>query len=243
MADRERATLLIAGAAARGRETLTVARALGATGGVAFVEEEGDGGTVDGVPVIGGLEVVPDHPDASVVAALGSDADYAATLRIVERLSLQPERYATLVHPTAVHPSGSSVGVGTVVQAGVVAAGPVRIGTHVSLGAGAVLGPGVDISDHATIGAGVRLCAGVQVGSGAFLGASVSVAEDVRIGAWSLVGMGAAVTGDIPALQVWAGVPARFLRHSHVRPHLETSLRRSAAARRASDPPGDALRR
>src|SRR3546814_3986551 len=36
--------------------------------------------------------------------------------------------------------------------------------------------------------------------------------EGARIGAWALVGMGAAVTGDVPTREVWAGVPARFLR-------------------------------
>jgi acetyltransferase-like isoleucine patch superfamily enzyme len=32
------------------------------------------------------------------------------------------------------------------------------------------------------------------------------------IGSWSLVGMGSVVLRDVPAGQIWAGNPARYLR-------------------------------
>jgi acetyltransferase-like isoleucine patch superfamily enzyme len=38
------------------------------------------------------------------------------------------------------------------------------------------------------------------------------IRENRNIGSWSLVGMGAVVTRDVPGGEVWAGVPARFVR-------------------------------
>jgi len=58
----------------------------------------------------------------------------------------------------------------------------------------------------------VRLAGRVRVEEGAYVGSGALVREDRTIGAWALVGMGAVITKDVPAAEVWAGVPARFLR-------------------------------
>jgi acetyltransferase-like isoleucine patch superfamily enzyme len=65
------------------------------------------------------------------------------------------------------------------------------------------------IGDYATFGIGARVSGGVTVETGAYVGAGALIREQRTIGAWSLVGMGAVVTCDIPAREVWAGVPAR----------------------------------
>ena len=59
---------------------------------------------------------------------------------------------------------------------------------------------------------GVCLSSNVHVGRCAYLGAGALVREQRSIGSCSLVGMGALVTRDIPADEVWAGVPARYIR-------------------------------
>ena len=47
---------------------------------------------------------------------------------------------------------------------------------------------------------------------GASIGSSVTILCGVTIGAGCLVGAGSVVTRDIPAYEIWAGNPARFLR-------------------------------
>jgi acetyltransferase-like isoleucine patch superfamily enzyme len=68
------------------------------------------------------------------------------------------------------------------------------------------------VGDYATIASGVRLGGGVRVAAGAYLGAGALVREGLTIGAGSLVGLGSVVLHDVPAGEVWAGNPARFLR-------------------------------
>jgi len=47
---------------------------------------------------------------------------------------------------------------------------------------------------------------------GASIGSNVTILCGVTIGACALVGAGSVVTRDIPAYEIWAGNPARFLR-------------------------------
>ena len=68
------------------------------------------------------------------------------------------------------------------------------------------------VGDFVTAGAGVRLAGTVRVDEGAYLGSGCLVGEGRRVGRDALVGMGAVVTRDVPAGEVWAGVPARRIR-------------------------------
>ncbi len=49
----------------------------------------------------------------------------------------------------------------------------------------------------------------VTIETGAIIGGGVTILPGVTIGAWSAIGAGAVVTKDVPAEQVWLGVPAR----------------------------------
>jgi acetyltransferase-like isoleucine patch superfamily enzyme len=59
----------------------------------------------------------------------------------------------------------------------------------------------------------------VHVSEGAYLGSGCLIRENLTIGPWALVGMGAVVTRDVPGGEVWAGMPARY-----VRPVARTAL-------------------
>lgn len=52
----------------------------------------------------------------------------------------------------------------------------------------------------------------VLVCKGAYLGMGTMVVKPVTIGEGAIVGAGSIVTKDIPANEVWAGNPARFIR-------------------------------
>lgn len=165
-----------------------------------------------GLPILGGSDAVDGFPAAAVVVCVGNPRNYVAREQIVARLGLPADRYATVVHPSAVVGHGSTVGPGSVLLAQVVLTAEVSIGAHVSVMPQAVLTHDDVIEDFATIAAGVRLGGGVRVPHGAYLGAGAMIRETLHIGARSLVGLGSVVLRDVPPGQVWAGSPARFLR-------------------------------
>lgn len=212
--------LVLVGSGGFGRETAEVVRAINDAAGsprwdlLGFLDDAATrwGTSVSGTPVLGGLDELAGLPDAAVVVCTGHPGNFTSKKRIVERLGLAPERYATLVHPAAVVPASCSLGEGTVVLAGVVATADGRVGAHVGLMPQVVLTHDDRLDDFVTVGAGARLAGTVRVQEGAYLGSGCLIRESRTIGPWALVGMGAVVTRDVPGGEVWAGVPARFVR-------------------------------
>ena len=114
--------------------------------------------------------------------------------------------------------------------------GPYVSGFHITIGESAFLGAGIEfnikdeiiVGDHALIASGCKFidhdhgtsadyridsqpgpCAGIEIGKDCWLGVNVVVLRGVRIGNGAVVGAGAVVNRNIPAGEIWAGVPAR----------------------------------
>ncbi len=213
--------LLLIGAGGFGRETVEAIRA-GQDGSawrlLGFLDDDPAlvGTERDGTPVIGSVASVGDYPNSMIVVCTGSPSNFRSRKRIVQGLGLAPNRYATVIHPTASIGRSVTLGEGTVLLASVIATAAVEIGAHVAVMPCSVLTHDDVIEDYATIAAGVCLGGGVTVGEGAYLGSGALVHEGVRIGCGALVGMGAVVLDDVPPGEVWAGVPARPIRRSEV---------------------------
>ncbi len=167
------------------------------------------GDRVAGVEVLGGSELVHEHASAYVNACVASPADPPRRLRLVQRLGLEPGRYATLIHPAAVVPRSATIGPGSVLHATTVLTADVRLGAHVAVMPAVVLTHDDVIGDGVTFGAGVRVAGAVTIEAGAYVGSGALVRENLTVGAGAVIGMGAVVTRDVPAGEVWAGVPAR----------------------------------
>jgi sugar O-acyltransferase (sialic acid O-acetyltransferase NeuD family) len=210
--------LVVVGAGGFGRETVEAVRALNVAGArwriAGYLDDDParHGTVIDGVPVVGGTEELGDVPDASVVICTGRPDNYVSRPRIAQALDLPSERYATIIHPSASVSTTSQVGPGTVVLAQTVLTAAVTVGAHVAIMPHVVLTHDDVIGDFATMASGVCLSGDVHVGRCAYLGAGALVREQRSIGSCSLVGMGAVVTRDIPADEVWAGIPARYIR-------------------------------
>ena len=84
--------LVLIGAGGFGRETAQAVHALNGAGAV-----------------LGGKDLIGELPDASFVVCTGRPGDYVSRLRIVADLDLAPERFATIVHPSAAVSLSSSI--------------------------------------------------------------------------------------------------------------------------------------
>jgi sugar O-acyltransferase (sialic acid O-acetyltransferase NeuD family) len=210
--------LVIVGSGGFGRETAETIHTLNECGaswrllGYLDDDQARHGMLVDGIPVLGGRDEARRLSDASVVVCTGRPDNYVSRMRIVRDLGLAPERYATIVHPTAAVSRSSSIGPGSVLLAHVTLTAAVQVAAHVAIMPHVTLTHDDVIDDFATIASGVRLGGGVRIGQAAYLGAGALIRENRAVGAFALVGMGAVVIDDVPDREVWAGIPARRLR-------------------------------
>jgi sugar O-acyltransferase (sialic acid O-acetyltransferase NeuD family) len=210
--------LLLVGAGGLARETLELVRALNRQTptwevmGLLDDDPSLHGREVHGVTVTGPTDAVEDHPEAFVTICVASPDDPVRRLGLTARLGLQPERYATLVHPAATVPESGSIGPGSVIHAGSVLTADVTLGEHVIAMPAVVLTHDDVVEAGVTFGAGALVSGGVTIERGAYIGAGARLRERIRIGAGALVGMGTVVTRSVPPGEVWAGVPARRIR-------------------------------
>jgi sugar O-acyltransferase (sialic acid O-acetyltransferase NeuD family) len=208
--------LIIVGAGGFGRETAEAVRAVNDLAEtwnlIGFLDDDPDLSCVQDLPVLGPTGSIGDHPTAQVVVATGHPGNYRSRRSLVERLGIAPERYATIVHPSAAVAPSTRIGRGSVLLAHVVTTASVSIGNHVAVMPAAVFTHDNEIGDFCTVGAGARVAGRVRIDQGAYVGSGALIREDRTVGTWSLIGMGAVVIADVPPGQVWAGSPARRLR-------------------------------
>jgi sugar O-acyltransferase (sialic acid O-acetyltransferase NeuD family) len=207
--------LLLVGAGGLGRETAEAVRAVNAIQPtwrlIGFLDDgpEAQGNLVGGVPVVGPIEAVHDHPDADVVICTGRPDDYTSRRKIAQRMGLDDERYATIVHPSATLGGSCRVGVGSVLLAHVDLTADVTIGRHVAVMPQVVLTHDVSVEDWATLASGVRLGGACKVCEEAYVGSGACLREGLTVGQRAMVGMGSVVTRDVPDERLWFGAPAR----------------------------------
>ena len=212
----ESGRLVIVGAGGLGREALAAVRAAGGGDPAGFVDDGPGlaGTTVDGVPVLGGIDLLAGGgagDGAHALVCTGRPGATTSRVTISERLAAGGIPFATVVHPTASLAPGTVIGAGSLLLAQVVTTAPIAVGDHVVVMPQCVFTHDDVIGDYTTFGAGVRLAGGVVVERGAYVGSGALVREHRTVGAGALVGMGAVVTRDVPAGEVWAGSPARRL--------------------------------
>lgn len=207
--------LFLLGAGGFSRETAEAVRAINAVAPTwllrGFLDDSAalEGARVGGLPVLGPIDRIREHPEAQVVLTTGRPDNYVSRRLIAERLGLPDERYATIIHPTATIGETCSVGAGTVLLAHTDLTADVVVGRHVAVMPQVVLPHDVRVDDYATIAAGVRAGGACHIAEGAYVGSGACLREKITIGPWAMIGMASVVTRDVPAERLWLGAPAR----------------------------------
>lgn len=178
------------------------------------------GRNIEGTPVLGPLEMVHSHPDASFVLGIGSHKTRLARYDIVRRLGLPPERYATLVHPAGkVYPS-TEIGHGCVLYPGAVVFCGSRVEDFVIILANSIIGYENVICEGALITSLVAMTTNVAIGHYAHVGTHSCVGERMTVGPGAQVSMGSIVLRHVPPGVFSFGNPQQFIQKVDVHPEL-----------------------
>lgn len=129
----------------------------------------------------------------------------------LNRLQIPKERFATIVHPSAVVSRFARLKHGVSIQPFVNVGPNAVLGNHVQVFAQAMIGHDAHLDDYAYVANNASVGAYVTLREGAYLGTNAAVRENVELGKWSLTGMGSVVVKSVPPNETWVGNPARKL--------------------------------
>ena len=188
------------------------------------------GSSVEGSPVLGSLEQVHRHEDATFVLGIGSYRTRLIRYQILRRLNLPRERFATLIHPAAKIYSSATVAQGCIVHAGALIFNNSVLEDFVMVYPNTVIGARNLLCEGALVTSMVTTTSNVIIGSYSHLGTGSSVAESVKIGPGAQVGMGSLVMKDIPPGVFCLGNPLRFLAKAEVPDELLERWKKLGAA-------------
>ena len=177
---------------------------------VGFLDDAEDkqGTTVAGLPVLGPLKTAAETSDVLFVNALGSPTTYRQIPGVLDRLDLPAERYATLIHPSAVVSRRASLGAGCVIYPHVTIAAAARLGRCVTVLSHAAINHHAVLGDHVIVASHASISGAVHIGANCYIGAACSIREGVSVGAGAMVGMGSVVLHDVRESSVVVGNPA-----------------------------------
>jgi sugar O-acyltransferase (sialic acid O-acetyltransferase NeuD family) len=167
----------------------------------------------NGVEVLGPMSLAGTL-DCFVINGVGSTRSFFHKEAITSRTGCPPERFLTVVHPTASVSATATLGVGTAVLQNAVVCSNARVGSHVVVLPCAVISHDDVIGDYTCIATGVCISGGAHVGKCCYLGCNSAIIENAQVGDYCLVGMGSVVTRDVEENSVVVGNPAKFLRRT-----------------------------
>lgn len=132
--------------------------------------------------------------------------------RYVEQVSAMGIQFATLIHPTALVSSKSTLGNGCLISRYSIVSANTCLGDQVFINRGVLIGHHTSINNYVTIQPGANVAGMVTIGEGTYIGMGAIITDKMNIGSNSVVGAGAVVTKDVPDSVQVIGVPARVVK-------------------------------
>jgi sugar O-acyltransferase (sialic acid O-acetyltransferase NeuD family) len=183
---------------------------------VGFIDDNKNlwGKEYSGVKVLDGRSVLPNFLSAQILAVPGNPENFLERAKTIALLHVSPDRFVTIIDPSARISPDAKIGKNTLLMANVVISCSVEIGDHCVVLPNTVISHDSHVGDYSLIGSNVSISGSCEIGHTCYIGSGVKIKDHVTIGPECLVGIGSCVIRDVPARTVVVGNPARFLRES-----------------------------
>jgi len=209
--------LILIGAGGHGRVVLDILRAAGIHKPVGFLDADPQlaGKSIGGIPVLGGVNLLPKLKAQKIKAVIVSIGDNHSRHSYAKKVLDQGFDLLNAIHPASHVSPTARIGRNVVVAPGAV------VGTDASLADSVIVNTSAVVDHECEIGFAAHICpaaalAGrVQVGSKAFIGIGCNIIQCLKIGDNAIIGAGAVVLHDVPDSATVVGVPARIIKHQN----------------------------
>lgn len=146
--------------------------------------------------------------NVKVVLGIGSNE---VRKKLAKHFNLFPERYATVIHPTAVVSPSAKIGQGTVIMPQAVVNARAEIGMHCIINTASIVEHDNTLGDYTHLSPNATLAGNVSVGEGAHIGSGATVIPGKYVGHWSVIGAGSTVIEHIPGYSKAVGNPTKII--------------------------------
>ena len=160
-----------------------------------------------------------EHPEALVLAVPGGPESFLKRKEYIDGLGIADERFATVIHPSAMIGRDVKMGINSLIMAGVVITSNAQVGDHVCILPNTVIHHDAKIGDFTLIGSSVVVAGGTSIGINSYIGSGSTIINGIHIGDFSLVGIGSNVIHSFPSRSRIAGNPAKEIPLKNVSAH------------------------
>lgn len=182
---------------------------------VGFIDDAPKSDNVRGVPVLGGMECLPqlkeDYGVEAIYCPLGNNKLRVKFLLYAKELGYQTPNF---IHPSVVISPNVTIGNGVYILLGT------TIMPHTTIKDYTMISMGVHLAHHTVLEEGVFLSTGCNFGASivahkyAYCGISSTIMTGLHeLGEDCLIGAGAVVIRDVEPKAVVAGVPAKIIKY------------------------------
>jgi len=166
------------------------------------------GTTIQGIPVLGGLNFARSLEDVYFVFAISSYRIRIKRIEIFEKLSISRDRFITLIHPLADISTTAKIGRGCTIYSGAVIGAKAEIGDFSVIYNLTFISPYAQIMEFAMVAALAFVGAHAKLGVGAFIAGKAAVAAHCCFGAGAMLAFGSVAYHSATAGTVMKGNPA-----------------------------------
>jgi len=151
-----------------------------------------------GFPVLGSLPDAKKFPNSYFASSIGNAYDPKLRKVVRNKIPFGNERFAKLIHPTAVICETANIEPGAVLYPNVCISANTYVGHDVFMGHNCVIGHESTVGAHTIMSVAVSIPSDVRIGECCYLAVGCAFRHQIKVGDNCLIGVGTKVVKDVP---------------------------------------------